>query len=204
MLLQNEKLRERLDNMFKYSEKQDLPTENPYAKKRPSLEDYMKSCKESTEPVLAYDLDHYEIRTLKDIEFRPEVEEISLFDNQIHDPNDITKILMTLPNLKACWLNDNPVCTACSNFTIIGNHFDKLEILNSELTCKAGEWAMLFYARDTGAKTLEDITSLDLSGKNLLMVDDLSFVGRMTNLKVLDISDNLNMYKPAAMLQQEA
>ncbi len=55
---------------------------------------------------------------------------------------------MTLPNLKALWLNDNPVSTSCSNFEIIGNHFEKLEIINSQLTAKAGEWAILFYARD--------------------------------------------------------
>ena len=62
---------------------------------------------------------------------------------------------MTLPNLKACWLNENPVASNCSNFNVIGNHFDKLEIFNSQLTSKAGEWAMLFYARDSGAKSLE-------------------------------------------------
>ena len=54
-----------------------------------------------------------------------------MFSNKIHDPNDITKVLMTLPNLKAVWLNDNPVQKNCSNFNIIGDHFDKLEIFNS-------------------------------------------------------------------------
>ena len=120
------------------------------------------------------------------------------------DPNDVTKILMTLPNLRALWLNNNPVTTACSNFEIIGNHFDKLEIINSKLTTKAGEWAMLFYARDTGAKTVEEITTLDLSSKNLLMIEDISFMSKLTNLKTLDISDNLDMYKPAEMLANEA
>ena len=55
---------------------------------------------------------------------------------------------MKLPNLKALWLNDNPVAASCSNFEIIGNHFEKLEIINSQLTAKAGEWAILFYARE--------------------------------------------------------
>jgi len=111
---------------------------------------------------------------------------------------------MKLPNLKACWLNDNPVMTNCTNFNIIGDHFDKLEIFNSSLTCKAGEWAMLYYARDQGAKTLEEIETLDLSGKNLMVCDDISFLEKMTNLKVLDISDNVDMYKPKEMLQAEA
>jgi hypothetical protein len=63
---------------------------------------------------------------------------------------------------------------------------------------------MLFYARDSGAKTLEEITSLDLSGKNLLQVTDLSFLKKMTNLRYLDISDNVDMYKPKEMLEMEA
>ena len=132
------------------------------------------------------------------------MEEISLWDNEILDPNDMTKILMKLPNLKAVWLNNNPMVKNCSNFNIIGNHFDKLEILNSQLTSKAGEWAMLYYARDSGAKSLEEIEELDLSGKNLLMVEDLAFLERLTSLKRLDISDNVDMYKPESMLQAEA
>lgn len=63
---------------------------------------------------------------------------------------------------------------------------------------------MLYYARDSGAEKLEDIVSLDLAGKNLLTVDDLSFLKRMTSLRTLDISNNIDMYKPKAMLEQEA
>ena len=203
-LKSNEKLRERLENIMKYSAKKDMPVANPYEKKRPSLEDYLKQCEESKEPVLAYDLDSYDIEDLTKIKFRDEAEEISLMDNKISKPTDITNTLMKLPNLKALWLNDNPVQDNCANFNIIGNHFDQLEIFNSKLTSKAGEWAMLFYARDTGAKTLEEIEYLDISGKNLLMVDDISFVKKMKNLKKLDISDNIDMYKPTDMLASEA
>lgn len=176
-LLENEKLRERMTNLMKFSDKLDLPGESPYEKKRKPLQEYMIELEERDEPALIYDLDSYDIKTLKEFKFRPEVEEISLWDNEIMDPNDVTKVLMTLPNLKALWLNNNPVVASCSNFNIIGNIFDKLEIINSNLTQKAGEWAMLFYARDSGAQTLADIQKLDLSGKNLLVVDDLSFVG---------------------------
>lgn len=107
---------------------------------------------------------------------------------------------MKLPNLKGLWLNENPVQQNCANFNLIGDHFDKLEIFNSQLTTKAGEWAMLFYAKDSGVKKLEDITKLNLSGKNILAVDDISFLKNMTSLRHLDISDNIDMYKPRAML----
>ena len=108
-LRSNEKLVERLENIMKYPQKKDLPGENPYAKKRPSLEEYLKTVKESAEPVLEYDLDEYDIEELKTIEFRPEVEQVSLFDNKVHNPKDITEILMKMPNLRALWLNGNPV-----------------------------------------------------------------------------------------------
>ena len=185
-----------------------MPVENPYKEKeeeRPSLENYIKKCQESEEPVLAMELDEYEIVDLKTVPIREEVEEISLWDNKIFNPNCIAEILMKLPNLKGLWLNENPVVDNCSNFDIIGDFFEHLEIFNSKLTTKASEWAMLFYARDSGAKTMEDIVTLDLSGgKNLLMVDNLDFLLKMTNLKTLDISDNVDMYKPREMLEMEA
>lgn len=95
------------------------------------MEQYLKSVGESKEPVLSYDLDEYNITDLEKIPFRQEVEEISLWDNKINNPAQVTNILMKLPNLKACWLNNNPVADNCANFNVIGDHFDKLEIFNS-------------------------------------------------------------------------
>ena len=188
---------------MRFAHKKDMEIENPYVKKeeKPSLEEYLKKVEESEEPVLQYDLDEYGITDLKEIPFREEVEEISLFDNEIFNPNNIAEILMKLPNLKGLWLNDNPVVKNCSNFEIIGDYFEKLEIFNSQLTTKAGLWAMMFYARDSGAKTPDDIVYLDLRGKNLLMVDNLDFLLELKNLKTLDISDTLDMYKPREMLE---
>ena len=40
--------------------------------------------------MLCYDLDEYDIVSLKKIKFREEVEEISLWGNQILDPNNVT------------------------------------------------------------------------------------------------------------------
>ena len=90
-LNKNDKLRERLDNLMKFNSKKDLPlNENPYKKEKPSLEKYLDECEKSTEPVLSYNLDEYEIESLKDFKFREEVEEISLWSNKIFDPNDVT------------------------------------------------------------------------------------------------------------------
>lgn len=105
----HEKLLERLETIMKYPQKRDMPCENPYEKPKPTLEEYLKEKEESKEPVLVYDLDYYDIETLKDIKFREEVEEISLWGNKILKPTEITDVLMKLPNLKALWLNGNPV-----------------------------------------------------------------------------------------------
>jgi len=130
-LMANEKLRDRLENILKYVDKRDLPGVSPYAKVRPGLEDYLKQVEESKEPAKIYDLTGYKIGSLKTFTFKEEVEEIDLMDNFIADPNDITKVLMKLPNLRALWLNGNPVSDNCANFGVVGNLFDKLEIFNS-------------------------------------------------------------------------
>jgi hypothetical protein len=59
--------------------------------------------------------------------------------------------MVDLPRLKALWLNSNPVVEACSNFMTISELMPELEIMNSKFTNRAGEWALLFYAREQGA-----------------------------------------------------
>lgn len=92
-------------------------------------------------------MDNYKIATLELIPFSEAAEEISLFDNNIGNPGEISTYLAKLPNLKALWLNGNPVVHNCVNFNQIGEIIPKLEIINSKFTSKAGEWAFLFYAR---------------------------------------------------------
>jgi len=76
------------------------------------------------------------------------------------------------------------------NFNYIGEMMPELEILNSRFTSKAGRWAMLFYARDQGAKELNEIKELDLTGKGILHMKDLSVFDEMTNLTSLNLSDH--------------
>jgi hypothetical protein len=41
-LKENEKLRDRLENLLKFQEKRDLEVPNPYEKQRPTLDQYLK------------------------------------------------------------------------------------------------------------------------------------------------------------------
>lgn len=98
--------------------------------------------------------------------------------------------MVNLPRLKAMWLNCNPVVEACSNFSTISELMPELEIINSKFTNRAGEWALLFYAREQGAKTLEEIKSLNLSGRGLTYIKDIGLFDRLTALKRLDLTDH--------------
>lgn len=135
-------------------------------------------------------MDDLGIVDLSVFEFPETTEEISLFNNEIENPKYIINCLVPLPRLKALWLNENPVVSACSNFHSISELMPNLEIINSVLTSKAGAWAMLYYARDQGAKTLDQIESLSLAGKGLHYLESVDFFKEMTNLKRLDISDH--------------
>lgn len=75
--------------------------------------DYIKTLNEQT---TVYDFDNYGIKSLAHIPFSQMTEEVSLFDNKIENPGEITSFLMTLPHLKALWLNNNPVVESCVNF----------------------------------------------------------------------------------------
>lgn len=145
-LRQNDKLLERMLNIVRYSEKQDLPT-NPYEKARPTLIEAMRAFNDET---TEYDLDEYGIKSLKHIPFSQRAETISLFNNGIENPGEITSALTELPRLKALWLNGNPVVDNCVNFNQIGEFLPALEVINSKFTSRAGEWALLYYAKEQG------------------------------------------------------
>jgi hypothetical protein len=123
--------------------------------------------------------------------------------NQIENPGEITSYLVDLPGLKALWLNGNPVVDNCVNFNQIGELMPVLEIINSKFTSRAADWAMLFYAKDQQVSDVKEIRRLDLSGKGLLYLKDLSVFERMQSLVTLDISDHPEFLMSEADLQEE-
>jgi hypothetical protein len=144
VLRTNDKLLERMLVIVKYSEKLDLPS-NPYEKTRPTFQEYLATLTNETKE---YDLDEYGIASLAHLPFSPVAEQISLFNNNIENPGEITSYLLNLPNLKALWLQGNPVVEYCVNFNQIAELMPSLEVINSKFTALASDWAMLFYAKD--------------------------------------------------------
>ena len=184
---------------MRYSEKQDLPT-NPYEKARPTLIEAMRAFNDET---TEYDLDEYGIKSLKHIPFSQRAETISLFNNGIENPGEITSALTELPRLKALWLNGNPVVDNCVNFNQIGEFLPALEVINSKFTSRAGEWALLYYAKEQGVKTLEEIRALDLSGKGILYLRDISIFERLASLQTLDISGHPEFLQTDSEIEEE-
>lgn len=101
---------------------------------------------------------------------------------------------MPLPNIKALWLNANPVVQQCSNFSSIAELMPTLEIINSKFTNQAGEWALLYYSRGQAAKSLEEIEHLNLSGRGITYLKDLALLDRLSNLKRLDLTDHPELF----------
>lgn len=201
-LKSNKKLRYRMKNIMSNPDKIDLtdlgktggtdetaanaiPEE--YKEERPNLIKYLETMPDGP---TVYNLDDYGILNLDNIPFKEDATEISLFGNKLHDPYTITDNLGKMEDLKALWLNDNPIEDNCHNFDEIGEFFQKLEIINSKFTSKAGEWAVLFCCKDQKVDKLEDIEYLDLSGREFLKMKDITLLERLTSLKTIDISDH--------------
>ena len=145
-LKSNPALFERMTKIVESQDKQPLPQVEEAKQTLTAKEAFAK---ELANGGRVFNLDNLGIENLKELgEFPEQTEEISLFDNKILNPKFIVDCLVPLPNLKAMWLNGNPVVDACSNFHSISELMPSLEICNSVLTAKAGAWAMLYYARD--------------------------------------------------------
>jgi len=130
------------------------------------------------------------IESLKDIVWPEQMEELNLMNNGVYNPNDIATGITPLTKMKAMWFQGNPVAEQCSNFEAIAESMPTLEIINSKFTNVAGEWAILFYARDQGAKTLEEIETLSLAGRGLTYIKDMTVIDRLSGLKRLDLTDH--------------
>ena len=158
-LRENEALRVRMYKMmYGAQDKKDLPAP------RPSL---MEEQKKWTEETTEITLDEVQIASLKFMELPAKLVTLSLWGNEINSLEETVDLLKTLPNLKALWLNNNPVTENKDFYSEICTASPQLELLNSEFTEQVGEWGILYLARKQIPKpnTLKEIAYLDLSGR---------------------------------------
>ncbi len=129
-LMTNQALFDRMTKIVEAWDKQDLPN----ADQKPTVSIQTAFEQELAKGGKSFCLDNLGIEDLTTLPFPEQTEEVSLFDNQIMNPKFIVDCLVPLPNLKALWLNNNPVVDACSNFHAISELMPNLEICNSVLT----------------------------------------------------------------------
>ena len=62
---------------------------------------------------------------------------------------------------------------------------------------------MLFYAKDQHVTTIEEIRSLDLSGKGILHINDIEIFEKMVSLESINISDHPEFFKSEGEIEEE-
>ncbi|KAH9804626.1 tubulin--tyrosine ligase-like protein 12 [Citrus sinensis] len=130
----------------------------------------------------------------------PDLQALSLCGNKLETVEIIVQEVTKLKNLRALWLNNNPVlkkCDHCMEDAILQG-CPKLEIYNSNFTINFGEWALGFcgevYDKDNPSslclrdRPLQSVTSLDLSNR---CIHNLAFSpAEMPSLSHLNIRGN--------------
>ncbi|KMS96222.1 hypothetical protein BVRB_001310 [Beta vulgaris subsp. vulgaris] len=112
----------------------------------------------------------------------PNLLALSLLGNKIKMVETVLEELSKLKDLRALWLNDNPVLEKSMVEDVL-QAFPELEIFNSQFTRNYGEWALGFcggiYGKDNpgndGEYQLQDITSLDLSNRCIHNLNNKAF-----------------------------
>jgi tubulin--tyrosine ligase-like protein 12 len=132
------------------------------------------------------DLDDLKLTSLVDLDLPaavPDLEALSLWGNDLADLADILAVLAGLPKLRGLWLQGNPV--AASSEEVL-RAFPNLEILNSKLTSRYTEWALLYLAR---AADPETVAYLDFHSRGITALNPTAFAP-FTNLSKVDFRGN--------------
>ncbi|KAM7274477.1 hypothetical protein ACFE04_016343 [Oxalis oulophora] len=133
----------------------------------------------------------------------PELVALSLRGNKLENEEIVVQQVTKLKNLKALWLNDNPVLKKCEKHMAdeIIEGCPKLEIYNSHFTRNFGAWALGFCADiydknnpgfvDQNGHPLQTVTSLDLSSRCIRNLINKAFsASEILSLSHLNIRGN--------------
>ncbi|PHT45524.1 hypothetical protein CQW23_14682 [Capsicum baccatum] len=131
----------------------------------------------------------------------PNLLALSLCNNNLRDVGVVSKEVARLKNLKALWLNNNPILEHSNSEAAIIQGCPGLEICNSKFTSNYGEWALGFcggiYDKDNAGcahqrdRPLESVTSLDLSNRSIRNLMNKAFnPNEITSLSYLNLRGN--------------
>ncbi|KAI5084656.1 hypothetical protein GOP47_0000825 [Adiantum capillus-veneris] len=145
------------------------------------------------------DIDDAILKSLEIPKRFPNLVGLSLWGNKLSSTDVVLEAISGLTNLKALWLNENPVAVKGGDAlkTTLLSSLPYLEIYNSQLTEKYGRWAVAFCAGISSAKTssrkegLEEVKFLDLSDRGILCLHPKVFNPReMPFLNALNLKGN--------------
>ena len=134
-------------------------------------------------------MDEYRIDNIDKLEFGEDVEELNLWSNKISLYDNIVARLKLMPNLKAVWLNDNPVSEPDDFIDRLYADIPSLQIINKKLTPSTTEWVLSVLCRMKIEIPLSEILALDLSGRRIEYFRP-EFLKLLPKLRKIDISDN--------------
>ncbi|XP_078164148.1 tubulin-tyrosine ligase [Carex rostrata] len=132
----------------------------------------------------------------------PNLVVLNLWGNKLQNADIVVQEITKCKNLKALWLNENPVLDSCSDS--IAKAFTEalpaLEIYNSCFTAKFGSWALSFCGGVIGPDNLDfsmdcspalsGITSLDLSNRCIHKLPETFSPNALPNLLQLNVRGN--------------
>ena len=155
MLVSNPQLRKRMKSLCRlWSTKMLLPDVN-----------YAEEDQPKPHLGVSVTLDGQGLQSLGDFPVEAEVTMLSVSENQF---SELASLLPWLPQLKAFWIEDNPVCDSEDKEAEIRGmleaQFPNVEMFNRELTRTAGQWALLYCGN---SDSLTGVTKLNLRGRNL-------------------------------------
>ncbi|CAA7395629.1 unnamed protein product [Spirodela intermedia] len=131
----------------------------------------------------------------------PNLVALNLWGNKLQDAETVVQEVGRCRNLRALWLNENPVLENSHVADTLLELIPGLEIYNSAFTSNYGEWALGFcggvYDMDNpdnvshATRPLETITSLDLSDRCIRKLSNKVFSGSaMPSLSHLNLRGN--------------
>jgi Leucine-rich repeat (LRR) protein len=140
-------------------------------------------------------MDEYRIVNIDKLEFADEVEELNLWSNKIANYDSLVARLKLMPNLKAVWLNDNPVSEPLDFIWKLYKDLPSLQIINKQLTPSSTDWVLKVLCRMNTDIPLNEILSLDLSGRHIEYFKP-EFFDHLPKLREVDISNNEHLVFP--------
>lgn len=145
-----------------------------------------------------FELEEAGIVDIIELNLQPNLVTVSLLGNKIADADAVLKVIDTMPNLKAIWLNGNPVIDTAGEQLLqtIEAKYPNIELWNSKFTKNATDWAIKFVTFGCDAHRASTTPSaslryLKVDRRDVFKIADLQGVfAKFPKLRHLSLKDH--------------